>query len=78
MWSQATFASPGKGRGQKELRHLQSPGVNFAACALIYSARNVQGPRFAPSMLRSERAEVERMMVKALLSNGLIDGPGPA
>ena len=37
--------------------------------------RNVQGLRFVPSMLRPERVEVERMLVKALMSNGLVDGP---
>ena len=47
MWSQATFASPGKGRGQKELRYLQSPGVNFAACARIHS-EECPGPALRP------------------------------
>ncbi|CAE7215255.1 Ckb, partial [Symbiodinium sp. KB8] len=65
------------GQAALERPHLGSPKRFIPAVALadpsyvvsshLRVSRNVQGLRFVPSMLRSERAEVERMLVKALL-----------
>jgi len=71
------------GQAALERPHLASPKRFIPAVVLadpsyvvsshLRVSRNVQGLRFVPSMLRSERAEVERMLVKALLG-GLLEG----